>query len=143
MTRSSAQNLRKPDGIVIDLDVGTGPSLRMAFLMTHYRQPMEIGEAKRREAAKVLRRFAMACEPCFDGPPLEIVQAVADDLNTPAAIAIMHGYRKNGQGKKLFAALRFLGFFGSTCLPDEIKTLPPDHAWSQPEHVMLDAKGRA
>jgi cysteinyl-tRNA synthetase len=62
---------------IIDLDVSTGSSLRMAFLMTHYRQPMEIGEARRKEAAKVLRRFALACEPCLDGPPPEVVETLA------------------------------------------------------------------
>ena len=126
---------------IIVLDIGPAPSLRMAFLMTHYRQPMEVGEAKRREASKVLRRFALACEPCFDGPPTEIIETLANDLNTPGVIALMHGYRSRGEGKKLFAALRFMGFFQSTCLPDEIKTLPANHEWSKPEHVMLDARG--
>lgn len=119
----------------IDLTVDTAGAVRMAFLMTHYRSPMDLGTAsnasyaKIEEARKVLRRFAMACEPTFDGPPLEILEAVVDDLNTPKAIAIMHRYRKNKQGKKLFAALRFLGFFGGTCLPDTIKTLPDNHVW--------------
>ena len=113
----------------IDLKIDTGAAIRMAFLMSHYRQRSEISTAKLMEAHKVLRRFAMACDPCLDGPPVEIVEAVANDLNTPGALAIMHGYRKNGRGKELFAAMRFLGFFGSTCLPDEIKTLPKDHIW--------------
>ena len=128
---------------IIDLDVSTGPSLRMAFLMTHYRQPMEIGEARRKEAAKILRRFALACEPCLDGPPLEVAETLANDLNTPGVIAILHGYRARKEGRKLFASLRFLGFFGNTCLPDEVKTLPPDHEWSQPQYVQLDPMGRA
>ncbi len=128
---------------IIDLDVSTGPALRMAFLMTHYRQPMEIGEKRRQEAAKVLRRFALACEPCFDGPPLEVVETLANDLNTPGVIALMHGYRARGEGRKLFASLRFMGFFGNTCLPDEIKTLPPDHEWSAPQYVQLDPRGIA
>lgn len=129
--------------ITIDLDISTGPSLRMAFLMTHYRQPMEIGEARRKEAAKVLRRFALACEPCLDGPPAEVIETLANDLNTPGVVALLHGYRARGEGRKLFAALRFLGFFGSTCLPDEVKTLPPDHEWSQPQYVGLDPRGHA
>jgi len=114
----------------VDLTVDSAAAIRMAFLMTHYRSPVEMGPQKLTEARKILRRLALACEPCFDGPPTEIVNTLADDLNTPGCIAIMHGYRKNRQGRKLFASLRFLGFFGSTCLPDEIKTLPNDHIWS-------------
>ncbi len=125
--------------LVIDLDIGTGMVLRMAFLMTHYRSPMELGAAKRAEARKVLRRFALACEPCFDLPPREILDAVADDLNTPKAIAIMHGYRARKEGRKLFASLRFLGFWGGLCLPDEIKTYPPGHVFSQPQYIGPDA----
>lgn len=101
----------------------------MAFLMTHYRQPVEMGDAKIAEAMRILRRFALACEPTLDGPPLEVIDTLANDLNTPGVIALMHHYRKARQGKKLFATLRFMGFFGATCLPDEIKTLPADHEW--------------
>ena len=119
----------------IDLIVDTGGAIRMAFLMSHYRSPCEIGPKKLDEARKVLRRFALACEPNLDGPPLEILQALDADMNTPQAIAIMHGYRKRKEGKKLFAALRFLGFFGSTCVPDEVKTLPEGHIWNAPQHL--------
>lgn len=120
--------------ITIDMTVTTAKATRMAFLMTHYRAPCEMGPDKIAQAMKTLRRLFMACTPTHDGPPTEIIEAVANDLNTPAAIAIMHGYRKAGQGKKLFAALRFLGFFDDLCLPDEIKTLPDDHPF-QRDHI--------
>jgi hypothetical protein len=128
-------------GVVIDLDISAGPTLRMAYLMTHYRGKMTLDGSKLAEAKKALRRFALACEPNLNGPPVEIVEAIADDLNTPKAIAIMHRYRKQRDGKKLFAALRFLGFFGATCLPDEIKTLPEDHIWAAPEYIGFDTLG--
>ncbi len=124
----------------IDLTIDAGAALRMAFLMSHYRQRCEIGEAKIREAHKVLRRFALACEPNLDGPPKEVIETLANDLNTPGVIALMHQYKARKEGKKLFAALRFMGFFGSTCLPDEIKTLPKDHIW-QTQVIGLDTLG--
>lgn len=127
-------------GSTIDLTIDAGQALRMAFLMSHYRQRCEIGPAKVAEAHKVLRRFALACEPSFDLPPSEFIEMLANDLNTPGCISLMHQYRKNGQGRKLFAALRFMGFFGSTSLPDEIKTLPPDHIWAS-QVIGLDALG--
>ncbi len=124
---------------VIDLDIGPAMVLRLAMLMTHYRSPMEIGPRRREEARKVLRRFALACEPCFDPPPLEVVQALCDDLNTPKAIALLHGYRARKEGRKLFASLRFLGFWGGLCLPDEIKTFPPGHGFAAPQHIGPEA----
>ena len=110
----------------IDLTITEGDVIRMSFLMTHYRSRMEIGEKKLEEARKVLRRFALACEPSQDPPPKEILEAVSDDLNTPKAIAIMHRYRKNKEGRKLFASLRFLGFFGQSHGMAELKTYPDD-----------------
>jgi len=124
----------------VDLIVDDALSLRMAFLMTHYRSPCEVGPNKIKEARKVLRRFALACEPCLHtAPPVEIISAVSDDLNTPKAIAIMHGYRKRKEGKKLFASLRFLGFWDDFKGIDELKTLPPDHIWNQPQVLGFDA----
>lgn len=85
------------------------------------------GRGRRLRDSKRGTGTALACEPTFDPVPVEIIEAVSNDLNTPAAIALMHGYRKRKEGRKLFAALRFLGFFGGTYLPDELKTLPMDH----------------
>jgi cysteinyl-tRNA synthetase len=112
-----------------DLTITTGDAIRLALLMSHYRSPCEIGAKKVDEARKVLRRLALACEPTFDGPPAELIETLANDLNTPGCIALMHKYRAQRQGRKLFASLRFLGFFGETCLPDEIKTMPPGYQW--------------
>lgn len=124
----------------IDLTVDTAGAIRMAFLMSHYRKPCELGPAKVEEARKVLRRFALACAPTLDGPPTEVIETLANDLNTPGVIALMHGYRARKEGTKLFATLRFMGFFGGTCLPDEIKTLPTDHIW-QAQWMGLECAG--
>lgn len=126
----------------IDLTIDTGSVIRFAFLMTHYRSPCEMGPDKLDQARKALRRLAMACEPCFDGPPTEVINTLANDINTPGVIALMHQYRAQKQGKKLFATLRFMGFWGSLCLPDEIKTLPEDHIWNV-QNIGLDAVGSA
>lgn len=126
----------------IDLTIDTASVIRFAFLMTHYRSPCEMGQDKLVQARKALRRLAMACEPCFDGPPTEVINTLANDINTPGVIALMHQYRAQKQGKKLFATLRFMGFWGSLCLPDEIKTLPADHIWNV-QNTGLDAAGSA
>lgn len=121
--------MTRGDAVVIDLTVDDGQAIRMAFLMSHYRSHCEIGPKKIAEARKVLRRLAMACTPGFDPVPLEVLETLCDDLNTPGVIALLHRYKASGEGGKLFAALRFLGFFGNTCLPDELKAFPADHVW--------------
>lgn len=117
--------------IEIKLELTEGLVLRFLYLQSHYRQPVEFSEGKMRAARKALRRLFLACSPTDARPPLEIVQAIEDDLNTPKAIALMHGYRKKREGEKLFASLRFLGFTGDVFIPSELKTIPEDQrVWS-------------
>ena len=107
--------------------VGRGAVFRLATLMTHYRQPLDFSEPRMAEAARVLERWVRAAVPTTDGPPIEILEAFCDDLNMAKAIAAMHVWRK-ADGRKLFAAMRFLGLFdGHGGCPDEWKTLPADH----------------
>ena len=114
-----------------DLTITRGEAIRFAILMTHYSRPAEVGQKRVDDAAKVLRRFALACDPCIAPPPVEFIKILSDDLNTPAAIAKMHEYRSMKMGRELWASLRFLGFFCNTSIgPDEIKTLPPGHVCS-------------
>jgi hypothetical protein len=117
-----------PRGLMLVAD-DRGMCFRMINLMTHYRQPLNFSEARMAEAKKILSRWLAVVEPCLDGPPVEILEPLCNDLNGPAAIAAMHVMRKNGDGKKLFAAMRFLGFFDGQHgqLPDEWKTLPAGH----------------
>ena len=125
----------------IDLDIGTGSVIRFAMLMTHYRKPCEMGPDKLAEARKALRRLAMACEPNLDGPPVEFVEIMANDLNTPGCIAKLHQYRGAGMGRELFASMRFLGFFDGKALLDELKTYPPGSLFGQGQYVQLDPEG--
>lgn len=129
--------------ISFDLTITRGDAIRLAFLQSHYRSIAAApDENKITECMGILRRWALACDPNFDGPPLEIVETLCNDLNTPGAIALLHGYRKRHEGRKLWAALKFLGFFGQTCVPDEIKTLPEDHPF-QADYIGPMAVGKA
>lgn len=105
-----------PDQIImVDMsgEQVTGMAIRLAMLMTHYRQPINWTEQRLAEAATVLRRWYPLIEPTEDDPEPEFLAALANDLNTPQAIAVMHGYAKRREGRKLYAAMRLLGF-----LPD-------------------------
>jgi cysteinyl-tRNA synthetase len=77
-----------------------GEVLRLAMLMTHYREPIDFSVRRLEEAGNVLmslQRWAFAADekfvPDYD-PQLadrRVIAALADDLNTPAAVqALQH-----------------------------------------------------
>lgn len=105
-----------------------GATFRLLTLMTHYRQPLDFSERRMAEATRVLSRWMAAAIPCDDPPPTNVLAALCEDINTPKAIAAMHVYRKE-DGRKLFAAMKFLGFFdGQPCAPDDWRTIPEGHS---------------
>lgn len=99
---------------------------RLNTLMTHYRKPLDFSQRRMDEAEKILTRWLKVIEICDQGPPIEVLTALTNDCNTPGVIAELHKYRGNGEGKKLYASMKFLGFFDGVCEPDEVKTIPRD-----------------
>src|SRR6202046_3204482 len=70
----------------------SGEVLRLAMLRTHYRQPIDWTVKALEEAEATLDRWYDAVgdvEPASEIAP-DVLQALADDLNTPAAIARLH-----------------------------------------------------
>lgn len=108
-----------------------GLAIRLCMLNTHYRKPKDWTTESLNHAAKILRRWLTAATPCDDAVPLPVILALADDLNTPLAIAEMHVLAKS-DGRGLFAAMKLLGLIpghGKTIdydIVDEVKTLPID-----------------
>jgi cysteinyl-tRNA synthetase len=76
-----------------------GAVLKFAMLSTHYRQPINWTQQKLEEAAVTLSTFR---QRCFDDggsePADEVLDALADDLNTPQAIAALHKLFDESQG---------------------------------------------
>lgn len=75
------------------LDQGvSGEVIRFVFLMTHYRKPMDWTAAKVHEAQTTLRRWRALAAGADDAGLLDagVVDSLADDLNTPAALARLH-----------------------------------------------------
>jgi len=74
-----------------------GEAIRLALLSAHYRQPLEISRDAVKEAKEQLDRFYIALdkvralppEPMKE-PPLDVLAALEDDLNTPMAISHLH-----------------------------------------------------
>ncbi|AVF02450.1 MULTISPECIES: cysteine--tRNA ligase [Devosia] len=77
-----------------------GEVLRLAMLMTHYREPIDFSQRRLEEALRInekLRRWALAAdelgfEPDYDrlSTNSDFEAALMDDLNTPDAIQSLH-----------------------------------------------------
>lgn len=83
-----------------------GEAIRLALLSTHYAKPFNWTADGVREAKKTLDQwYALTADVEASEPDPAVVAALADDLNTPKAIAELHGLRsKAAQGDKLAAA---------------------------------------
>ncbi|PQO23289.1 cysteine--tRNA ligase [Rhodobacteraceae bacterium WD3A24] len=94
------------------LDQGIpGEVIRFVMLGTHYRKPMDWTEKRAQEAKATLQRWADFGEAGPDGDvDPEVLEALSDDLNTPAAIARLNELFKTGKRTSLNASARLLGF---------------------------------
>lgn len=96
-----------------------GEVIRFNMLRTHYRQPIDWTVRGLEESEKILNRwYGLRSE--FDDVSViaelssTVAEALADDLNTPKAIAELHGLDSAGERKELFANLRALGFLSDS-----------------------------
>ena len=95
-----------------------GEVLRLAMLRTHYRQPIDWTVRGLEESEKALERFAEAIDfaaPAAAEPSPALIEALDDDLNTPAAIAHLHALHGEARmsaeaARQLRADAAFLGF---------------------------------
>jgi cysteinyl-tRNA synthetase len=88
-----------------------GDIVRLAMLGTHYRQPINWTLKSLEEAEKTLAVWLDAAADNAEARPADaVVEALADDLNTPKAIAEMHALRTRAGHKSLSGTLGFLGF---------------------------------
>ncbi len=97
------------------LDQGIpGEVIRLVFLSTHYRKPMDWTEQKAREADRTLRKwYAQASAAGTGAPDAALVSALSDDLNTAGAIAELHRLSQAGEVAALRHGLQFLGLMGA------------------------------
>jgi len=66
-----------------------GEVLRLAMLMTHYREPIDFSKKRLEEAERLLSKWPAPIET--DAAPSEaFLEALTDDLNTVAAIQVLH-----------------------------------------------------
>ena len=98
-----------------------GAAIRLVLLMTQYRQPLDFTEHALGEAEGLLKKWDGLLARAGVGvqktarPPAELITALCDDLNTPRAIAVLHGFARAARGgdtaaaQDLANALAFVG----------------------------------
>ena len=92
-----------------------GEVLRFNMLRTHYRQPIDWTERGLEESAKTLDRwYGVAGGLHSVGLSTQVIEALADDLNTPKMLAELHALDGQGAHEELGANLRALGFLTDT-----------------------------
>ncbi|VDS09177.1 Cysteine--tRNA ligase [Paracoccus haematequi] len=106
-----------------------GEVIRYVLLSTHYRKPMDWTQAKADEARDILwqwRLLTKDAEPAA-APHPEVVEAIANDLNTPGAIAVLH--RLKDDPGTLLASARFIGLLQAG-----------DDDWMRADYQALDSQ---
>lgn len=113
------------------LDQGVpGEVIRMVYLSTHYRKPMDWTAEKAREAEGTLRKWrAMVADVAAGVPAAAVIEALADDLNTAGAIAALHDLARAGDAAGLKASAALLGLLGDD-LGGWIAAGPDLSAWA-------------
>jgi cysteinyl-tRNA synthetase len=103
-----------------------GEVLRLAMLMTHYREPIDFSVRKLEEAENTLRKWkraADAAEGETGEPDPMLVQELADDLSTYSAFQVLSRLANSGSDARallgLKSSLAFLGFDVSAADVDE------------------------
>ena len=125
------------------LNDGTpGEVVRFVLLSTHYGKPMDWTQKKAREATLTLLKWHKMVKNA--SPALlddAILQCVANDLNTPGALARMHELAKAGSVDLLLRAGQFLGLFS----PNEHWWLPkePDSEAKVKIEALLVSRNKA
>jgi cysteinyl-tRNA synthetase len=90
-----------------------GDVIRLAMLQTHYRQPINWTVKGLEEAEKTLTGWLDVVAGGAEARPApQVLAALNDDLNTPQAIAELHGLKSRSGRKALAGTLAFLGFDG-------------------------------
>ena len=98
-----------------------GEVLRLNMLKAHYRSPIDWTLKGMEESAKTLDDWYWVAADLTGGRPADaVIEALADDLNTPQMIASLHSLRNSAAAgsdsdrSEFAASLRLLGFLSET-----------------------------
>ena len=116
---AGTEKMSKSLGNVVTVDqlLGQGHKgevLRLALLSAHYRQPLEWSEALIAQSKATLDRLYRAAGDDEAEADAGVLDALADDLNTPLALARLSAIE---DGATLRASARLLGLLGEEARP--------------------------
>ncbi|WP_137154039.1 cysteine--tRNA ligase [Rhizobium sp. FKL33] len=88
-----------------------GDVLRLAMLMTHYREPIDFSSKRLKEAENLIVKAHEFMDGCPAGRlPAEFLELLSDDLNTPAALNWLFSQRRGAFSRNDFrSAFEFIG----------------------------------
>jgi cysteinyl-tRNA synthetase len=102
-----------------------GEVLRLAMLMTHYREPIDFSIKRLEEAERLLAKWP-AAEAGDAVPDAGVLAALADDLNTVAAVQALHALAQSGDTASFAASAALLGVLPEQTEVDEAVALEID-----------------
>jgi cysteinyl-tRNA synthetase len=113
-----------------------GEAIRLALLQTHYRQPINWTESALREARQHLDTwYELTAHVDATEPAGDVLDALADDLNTPKALAALHELRgAAAKGDKAAAA----ALKGNAQLLGLLQGTPADWTAWRPASLAID-----
>lgn len=121
-----------------------GEAVRLALLSAQYRQPLDWTARGLGEAESTLEDWwSVARDARPDpAPPQSVWEALADDLNTPKAIAQLHRLAKRGEGGALRAGAALLGLLDDR-LGDWARPTAPSAAVAARLDALLEERAAA
>jgi cysteinyl-tRNA synthetase len=126
------------------LDKGVpGEVIRFVLLSTHYRQPIDWRKRAISEAENTLRKWRSATEGARSDKEGDsrLLDALADDLNIPEAISVLHDNYKAKDYERLAASGRILGLLSKEIGGWEVPTI--DEACSAKVKKILERRSEA
>lgn len=88
----------------------SGEVMRLALMMTHYRDALDWTGQREAEARHALDKWGkLVRQPTEGTVPTAVLDAFADDLNTPGAVTALHALANAGDVDGLSAGMALLG----------------------------------
>ncbi|MGB7262277.1 MAG: DALR domain-containing protein, partial [Albidovulum sp.] len=105
---------------------------------THYSKPMDWTEEKARQAEATLRKWrGIVTGVNLDEPDTRVVTALADDLNTAGAIAVLHELANSGNAQRLASSAALMGL-----LTNELSDWPEQDEMSEQVRAKIEKLAR-
>ncbi|MEH0074966.1 cysteine--tRNA ligase [Pannonibacter sp. Pt2] len=103
-----------------------GEVLRLAMLMTHYREPIDFSVKRLEEAERLLAKWPEVQETAVV-PASEVLAALTDDLNTVAAVQALHSLAQDAAKDSAllpvyWASARLLGLAPVAAVLEDVDT---------------------